>query len=69
MKSIDLTLRYLTSILDYNPEIGIWTWRQAPSRYTPYLIGQPAGSVGRDGTRRIQIAGGTITRINWRGCI
>ena len=57
MMSINLTLRYLTSILHYDPGTGIWTWRQAPSRYTPYLIGQRAGSVGRDGARRIQING------------
>jgi hypothetical protein len=57
MKSIRLACKELKSILQYDPETGIWTWRQAPSRYTRYLVGQQAGSVGRDGTRRIEIHG------------
>ena len=50
MKSIILAWKELRSILHYDPETGIWTWLQPPSRYTPYLVGQQAGSVGRDGT-------------------
>jgi hypothetical protein len=37
----DLTADYVRSVLDYNPETGVLTWKKCPRQ--PQLIGKPAG--------------------------
>jgi hypothetical protein len=51
-----LTQKYLQQILHYDLNTGVWTWKQAP-RHSPQLLNQPAGTLTRQGTRRIQING------------
>jgi len=51
-----LTQQHLKKVLDYSPDTGIWRWKQA-SRHSPQLVNQQAGTLTRQGTRRLQING------------
>ena len=51
-----LTQQYVQKVLDYDPNAGIFTWKQAP-RHSPQLVNQQAGTLTRQGTRRLQING------------
>jgi hypothetical protein len=51
-----ITQQHLQKVLDYDPDTGIWKWKQAP-RHSPQLVNQAAGTLTNQGTRRIQING------------
>ena len=50
-----MNIEYLKSILNYNPETGIWVWLVNKRNYND--IGQQAGSINKHGYRYIKING------------
>jgi hypothetical protein len=50
-----LTQAYLKQMLHYDPETGVWTWRQSLSYNVK--AGRVAGSLRSDGYRKIRIRG------------
>lgn len=51
-----LTQHYVRTILDYDPETGIFTWKKLPPNHI-HLLGTRAGSVYANGYRYVQIDG------------
>lgn len=50
-----LTQEYLQSILDYNKDTGIFTWKKKSSKFSKIELGTIAGSYDKYGYRRIKI--------------
>jgi hypothetical protein len=51
----DLTAEILRELLHYDPETGVFTWLVSPGRSV--RAGSVAGTIKKDGYRRIKIAG------------
>ena len=55
MEDLDLEREYLKSILDYEPETGIFRWKESLNNRV--RMGAEAGTLRKDGYRRIKING------------
>ena len=63
---IELTQEILQHLLDYNPETGIWTWRN-PLLRSKVKPGDIAGRITSGGRRQLRIASGFYysSRLAW----
>jgi hypothetical protein len=61
-----ITQELLKTILDYNPESGVFVWKKVPSNKTQFL-GKEAGGIGPAGYHRIKIDGKSYSthRLVW----
>ncbi len=65
MKRSGLTQELVRRVLDYDPETGVFTWKEPPSRRV--AVGQRAGVVATNGYRYISVMGEKIVaqRLSW----